>query len=147
MRTQNRENGHTHTDTQNDYCNPRCTCAPKVNNTGLNIGKACICIQDTFHYSHSAVLVKKKNNKNLPQNADCQQQRWKCQLLRGTPCFLASHLRRSPAYQYSIAPFVLHSAPTPTPYFFLHVFSDWILWINIIYCLDTGTGRNSSWMV
>ena len=23
---------HTHTDTQNDYCNPRCACAPRVNN-------------------------------------------------------------------------------------------------------------------
>ena len=22
---------HTHTDTQNDYCNPRCACVPRVN--------------------------------------------------------------------------------------------------------------------
>ena len=31
----------THTDTQTKYCNPRCACAPRVNNrvTGLEMGK------------------------------------------------------------------------------------------------------------
>ena len=27
-----RRHTHRHTDTQNDYCNPRCACAPRVNN-------------------------------------------------------------------------------------------------------------------
>ena len=32
-----RINGDTHTDTQNDYRNPRCACAPRVNERSLNI--------------------------------------------------------------------------------------------------------------
>ena len=40
----------THTHTQNDYCNPRCACAPRVN--------YCLSVKRTQYYTYMIILLK-----------------------------------------------------------------------------------------